>query len=319
MSNITYIGLLNGTLECYAKNGSLEAYHYITKNANNVVGNRAQICNFKYALASASGLEKEALHIMKEAIIENKFWYGYEYLMTDDDLKPLHKHEEFHRMVQLCKEREEVAKNSEQVHLKVIQEDGNMYNNLFIALHGDQENIKIAEPYWQSALSQDYLLALPQSSQIQFSEGYVWDNVEKGSRELKEHYESIIANNHSEPGHTIIGGFSAGARVALHAILTENIEVKGFIFVAPWLPEVEEWENSLNILRDKGIKGYIVCGNQDEDCFECTQKFVALLKKKNIEHKYKVIENLKHDYPENFEEILQEAVKYIEDTGLQKA
>ena len=25
--------------------------------------------------------------------------------MTDDDLKPLHKFEEFHQMVQLCKER----------------------------------------------------------------------------------------------------------------------------------------------------------------------------------------------------------------------
>ncbi|MBC6972297.1 alpha/beta hydrolase [Bacillus sp. Xin] len=317
MSNITYIGLLNGTLECYTKNGSLEAYQYITKNADKVTsGNKAQLYNFKYALASASGLEKEALHIMKEAIIENKFWYGYEYLMTDDDLKPLHKHEEFHQMVQLCKEREEVAKKSEQVHLKLIQGNSGIYNNLFISLHGDQENMKIAAPYWQSVVPHGYLLALPQSSQIQFSEGYVWDHVEKGSRELKEHYESIIANNHGELDHTIIGGFSAGARVALHTILKENIKVKGFIFVAPWLPEVEEWEKLLNTLKDRGIKGYIVCGDQDEDCFECTQKFVALLKKKNIAYKYKVIEGLKHDYPENFEEILQEAIRYIEDTDL---
>ncbi|HEK9100469.1 alpha/beta hydrolase [Bacillus pfraonensis] len=317
MSSITYIGLLNGTLECYVKNGSLEAYQYIAKNADKVTdGNKAQIYNFKYALASASGLEKEALHIMKEAIIENKFWYGHEYLMTDDDLKPLHRYEEFHQMIQLCKEREELAKKSEQFHLKMLQGNSKIHNNLFIALHGDQENIKIAEPYWQSAVSQGYLLALPQSSQIQFSEGYVWGNVEKGSQELKVHYESIIANNYGEPGHTIIGGFSAGARVALHTILTENIEVKGFIFVAPWLPEVEEWEKLLNTLKDRNIKGYIVCGDQDEDCFECTQKFVALLKKKNVEYKYKVIEGLKHDYPENFEETLQEAVRYIKGTDL---
>lgn len=88
MSKITYIGLLNETLECYAKDGSLEAYHYITKNADKITGNKAQIYNFKYALASASGLEKEALHIMKEAIVENEFWYGYEYLITDADLNP---------------------------------------------------------------------------------------------------------------------------------------------------------------------------------------------------------------------------------------
>ncbi|MGH1142973.1 alpha/beta hydrolase [Bacillus pseudomycoides] len=316
MSKITYIGLLNETLECYAKDGSLEAYHYITKNADKITGNKAQIYNFKYALASASGLEKEALHIMKEAIVENEFWYGYEYLITDADLNPLHRYEEFHQMIQLCKEREEVAKKSEQFDLKVIQGNNDIHNNLLIALHGDQENIKIAEPYWQSVVSQGYLLALPQSSQIQFSEGYVWDDIEKGSRELKEHYESIVASNHGEVEHVIIGGFSAGARVALHAILNEHIIVKGFVFVAPWIPEIEEWEDLLDKLKDKGIKGYIICGDQDEDCFECTQKFVKRLETKNINHEYKVISNLNHDYPENFEEILQEAVKYIEGTDL---
>lgn len=85
-------------------------------------------------------------------------------------------------------------------------------------------------------------------------------------------------------------------------MLTEKMEVKGYIFVAPWLPEVEEWEKLLNTLKDRSIKGYIVCGDQDEDCFECTQKFVALLQKKNIEYKYKVIEGLNYDYTENFEE-----------------
>ncbi|WIY63014.1 alpha/beta hydrolase [Bacillus arachidis] len=315
MNKVTYIGLLNETLECYAKDGSLEAYYYITKNADKVTGgNKAQIFNFRYALASASGLEKEALHIMKEAIVENEFWYGYEYLITDEDLKPLHKYEEFNQMIQLCKEREEAAKKSEQVHLKTLQGKSGIHNNLLIALHGNQENIKIAEPYWKPVVNQGYLLALPQSSQIQFSEGYVWDHVEKGSRELKEHYESIIAYNRGELNHTIIGGFSAGARVALHAILNEDIAVQGFVFVAPWVPEIEEWEDLLNKLKDKGIKGYIICGDQDEDCFECTQRFVKLLETKNIQYKYKVISNVNHDYPEQFEDVLKEAVEYITKT-----
>lgn len=104
--------------------------------------------------------------------------------------------------------------------------------------------------------------------------------------------------------------------MALHAILNENIAVKGFVFVAPWLPEVEKWEGLLNKLKDKGVKGYIVCGDQDEDCVECTQKFVKLLETKDIKHEYKIISNLNHDYPENFEEILQEAVGYIAGTDL---
>ncbi|MEV5110654.1 alpha/beta hydrolase [Bacillus sp. LBA3-1-1.1] len=306
-NNMTYIKLLNETLDCYANKGSFEAYSYIMKNARGVMGNEAQIYNFKYALASAAGLEEEAMYLMKEAIIENGFWYGSEYLISDDDLKPLHKFEEFHRMVQLCKEREELAKKSEQADVKYIYSKQN--ENLLITLHGNQENIQIIEPYWNSVMEQGFMLALPQSSQIQFSDGYVWENIERGREELKGHYNKIKVNKTF--GNIIIGGFSAGARVALHSMLQGEIEVNGFIFVAPWLPEMEEWEEMIGILHDKSIKGYIICGDQDEDCFECTQQFVKLLKDKNIEYKYKVVPNLNHDYPHNFDELLKEAIEYI--------
>ncbi|CUB50682.1 Alpha/beta hydrolase family protein [Bacillus subtilis] len=306
-NSMTYIQLLNETLHCYASKGSLEAYTYIMEHAKGIVGNEAQIYNFKYALASAAGLEEEALHLMKEAIIEKGFWYGYEYLISDDDLKLLHKFEEFHKMVQLCKEREELAKKTERADVKYIE--GKKKEKLFIAMHGDQENIGIIEPYWKSVLSQDYTLALPQSSQIQFSDGFVWDDLHKGKEELKEHYDKLIENRTVE--HVIIGGFSAGARVVLYTILQKDIAVDGFIFMAPWLPEIEEWNELLGVLQDKHIKGYIVCGDQDEDCFECTQQFVQLLRYKNIEHKYKVIPNLNHDYPIHFDEVLKEAIEYI--------
>ncbi|MEK4578094.1 MULTISPECIES: alpha/beta hydrolase [Bacillus] len=306
-NNMTYIKLLNETLHCYANKGSFEAYSYIMNNAKDVMGNEAQIYNFKYALASAAGLEEEALHLMKKAIIENGFWYGSEYLISDDDLKPLHKFEEFHRMVQLCKEREELEKKSEQADVKYKY--SKQTENLLITLHGDQENIQIIEPYWNSVKEQGFMLALPQSSQIQFSDGYVWDNIERGREELKGHYNKIKVNKPFE--NIIIGGFSAGARVALHSMLQGEIEVNGFIFVAPWLPEMEEWEEMIGILHDKSIKGYIICGDQDEDCFEGTQQFVKLLKDKNIEHKYKVVPNLNHDYPHNFDELLKEAIEYI--------
>lgn len=306
-NSMTYIQLLNETLHCYASKGSLEAYTYIMEHAKGIVGNEAQIYNFKYALASAAGLEEEALHLMKEAIIEKGFWYGNEYLISDDDLKPLHKFEEFHQMVQLCKEREELAKKTERADVKYI--DSKKKEKLFIAMHGDQENIGIIEPYWKSVLAQNYTLALPQSSKIQFSDGFLWDDLHRGKEELKEHYDKLIENRTVE--NVIIGGFSAGARVALYTILQKDIAVDGFIFMAPWLPEVEEWNELLGVLQGKHIKGYIVCGDQDEDCFECTQQFVQLLRDKNIEHKYKIIPNLNHDYPIHFEEVLKEAIEYI--------
>ena len=94
-------------------------------------------------------------------------------------------------------------------------------------MHGDQENIGIIEPYWKSVLAQNYTLALPQSSKIQFSDGFVWDDLHRGKEELKEHYDKLIENRTVE--HVIIGGFSAGASSSIYNF-TKNIAVDGFIF-----------------------------------------------------------------------------------------
>lgn len=136
--------------------------------------------------------------------------------------------------------------------------NGQYKHSLIVALHGDQENIEIIEDYWSFCIHKNYLLALPQSSQIQFSEGYEWKDIEKGSRELKEHYENILEKHNIDSDNIIIGGFSAGGRVALYSILKDIIQVKGFILVAPWLPEIDEWAPLLDKIRENGIKGYVV-------------------------------------------------------------
>ena len=60
-----------------------------------------------------------------------------------------------------------------------------------------------------------------------------------------------------------------------------------------------------------GIKSYIICGDKDEDCFEGTNKFVDMLNQRNIPNIYKVVEDLNHDYPINFDNELEEAIKFI--------
>ncbi|WP_257348705.1 alpha/beta hydrolase [Pseudalkalibacillus decolorationis] len=313
MKQMTYTHLLNETINIYDKNGSLQAYQFINENADMVDGNQAQIYNFRYALAAASGLEKDALQLMKEAIIENGFWYAYDYLNADEDLKSLHKYEEFHKMVHICKEREAEAKDSAKPELRILQDNSGNDDKkpLMFALHGDQENIHMTEPYWNSIVTEGYTVALPQSSQIQFSDGFDWNDVEKGSNELKEHFESIVNDYKIDRDNIIIGGFSAGCRVALNIIINGKIPAKGFVFVAPWLPEIEEWKESLDQLKENDIKGYIIIGDNDGDCFEGANQFASFLNQKSIPHEFKVVDDLDHEYPENFDQLLKEAVDYI--------
>ncbi|MDP4551412.1 alpha/beta hydrolase [Alkalihalobacillus macyae] len=303
MKTMTYTQLLNETIAIYDKSGSLKAYQFMKENADGVEGNKAQLYNFKYALAAASGLEKEALATMKEAVVDHGYWYAYDYLQSDDDLNSLRNYDEFKELVALCRDREREAKEATSAEL-IIEGDGE--HPVLMALHGDQENAEMTKTAWLSALKEGYTLALPQSSQIQFSDAYEWEDVEQGVAEVSEHVQHL-----SNSKNLVIGGFSAGCRVALKAILDKRFSVKGFVFAAPWLPEVEEWRNALDHLEGEGIRGYILCGDQDEDCLEGSQKLSELLKKKGIQHELKIIKNLDHEYPENFNEELASALTYI--------
>ena len=312
--NMTYTKLINQTLELYLQAEYLKAYNYITENAMKVKGNDAQIYNFRYSIASKAGLNDLAINIMREAIIEKGYWYSYDYLINDEDLSPLHIYDDFNELANICKEREFESTQNSKTNLKVIMSnnlDNKEKNQLIIALHGNQENIIITEDYWSSCVIKKRILALPQSSQIEFSDAYSWEDIEKGSTELKDHYDKLVNDYNIDKENIIIGGFSAGARIALYSVLNDVIKVKGLIFIGPWLPEIEEWRCLLDNFKKKGIKTYIICGDKDEDCIEDTKRFVNMLNERNIPNIFKIVEGLDHDYPINFDKELEEAIKYI--------
>ncbi|WP_207655719.1 alpha/beta hydrolase [Vallitalea okinawensis] len=314
MRDMTYTKLINETLQIYLKDEYLEAYNYITENAPKVEGNEAQIFNFRYAIACKAGLTDLSLEIMKEAVVDKGYWYSYEYLMEDDDLEPLYKKDQFIELANICKTRELETLKDSKPDLKVIMtndSDQEQKRQLIIALHGNQENIFITEKNWSSCLKDSNMLALPQSSQIEFSDAYNWEDIAKGADELKNHYDKLLKEYNVDSESIILGGFSAGARVSLNTVLNDLIQVKGLIFVGPWLPEIDEWENLLELLRIKGIKSYVICGDQDEDCLEGAMKFIDMLNNKGLPNKFKLIKNLDHDYPDNFNDLLEEAFKFI--------
>ncbi|GAI56391.1 unnamed protein product, partial [marine sediment metagenome] len=82
-------------------------------------------------------------------------------------------------------------------------------------------------------------------------------------------------------------------------------------FLNPWLPEIDEWALLLDKISEKGIKGYVVFGDKDDDCYECTRKLADLLNIKKISYELNIFKGLDHDYPDNFNEILPKAIEFI--------
>lgn len=94
-------------------------------------------------------------------------------------------------------------------------------------------------------------------------------------------------------------------------MLNDIIKVKGCIFVAPWLPEINQWEHLLDELKSKCTKCYVICGDKDEDCLDCTQSFVHMLNERNIPNVFKIVKDLDHDYPDDFDKYLKDAIEFI--------
>src|SRR6056297_2323018 len=180
---LTYTQLLNETINIYLTGDYEKAYNYITKYGNKVKGNLAQIYNFRYAIASKAGMKDLALALMKEAIIDQGFWYAKEYLESDEDLNLLRDDSEFKNLVSICNTREKEAHGVSEGEMALLISEGVARSDnpkLIIALHGNQESNEISKLYWKDILDNNRMIALLQSSEIEFSNAYSWNDLDRG-------------------------------------------------------------------------------------------------------------------------------------------
>lgn len=304
--NMNYSQLLNVTMELYGEEQYKFAYDFITKYSKDIVCNDVQIYNFRYSIACKMGDAKLGMSILKEAVIDKGYWYSYEYLVSDTDLNSLHDLDEFKTVLELCKEREEASVFNKP---KLFVEDKRITSNskLFMVLHGDQENYDVVKDNWNV---DDVILAFAESSQEEFSTGYVWSDIDKGISEIKSHLTEL--NNKYDIEDITIAAFSAGASVLLEGITSNSIEVDNIILLAPWLPNLEDIKADLVKLKEMDIKVVIACGDEDDDCFESTKKLSNYLDDVKISHEFIMLEGLDHAYPNDMESLLEYFSEYFE-------
>lgn len=291
-----------------------EAYEYISNREFDFEVIESQITNFRYAIAAKSGKLKLGKEIFREAINEKNYWYSYQYLMNDEDLKDLRIDDEMLKLMEICKSRENIAILNATSQLSVFEPakpyaDGKM--PLMIALHGNQENSRITKPFYEKCIEYDYILAIPDSSQIVFSDAFSWNDYELGLEELIEHIDTISKNYPIDPNQVMISGFSAGARLALYSVLKEAIYAKHCILMAPWLPEINEWEVLFHNANLKDTVFHIFIDPEDKDCFEGAKILRDILIDNSIPHQYLIVKELGHSYHESFSEDLIDIIMDI--------
>jgi predicted esterase len=308
---IPYFDLLNQAIRLYRDGKLSEAYDLVTENSERVGGNPAQILNFRYSIASRLGDKELALSLMRKAIVDRGYWYGYEYLMEDNDLESLRGSPEFQSLAWICREREAEAKKNSKPSLRIVKSEGSgsKERKLLMALHGNGDNVALTENFWLPCLRLGYSLALPQSSQISFWEAYTWADLERGRSEVSQHLSLIRSALGAEPGSLVLAGFSGGANQVLLSVLKGDAVPRGLILVAPWLPELDQWAEEVQSIGNKGIRWWILCGDQDHDCLEGSKKLGSILRLAGVHAHLEIVEGLDHDFPVDFEERLLRIMK----------
>lgn len=262
--------VLNQTLEQLEKNGAEAAYLYLLEKRNQIIHPTGQVYNYLYCLAAVSGKKEEALHFVEEAILEKGLWYRPE-VLEDEDLSSIAEDERFLR----CKEISEKRYQEECKNVRTCfswQEKKKA--KLAIALHGNQQNMRICHENWSFLEKQNYQLECVQSANIDSIHLYRWEDEQEAQlpsmmkRIEKQGYEEIL-----------LCGFSSGCNEILKSIPEKTEEKIKLVLVSPWIPILsKEGKNIVEkIVRNK-IPVYLYCGEEDEDCYSLTVEFEHLLK-----------------------------------------
>ena len=312
---MAYSSVLEASLALYQEARYSEAYDMITGAGDSPDAIPALIYYMRYSFASRAGMLDLAMKLLEEAVMEKGYWYSSDHL-GDDDLEPLRARPEFLRLVDICSKREGLAKQNAISEVELISPWSPIRSPsvpLIVALHGNQLNIHTTKLSWCGESLSDCYIVLPQSSRSVCSGAYSWVDPRAGAKEVRDHLEVIFRKSGLDQDQLILGGFSAGGRVALHLLLSGMVKARGVILLAPWLPDLVALEPMFPILRDAGTKVYLICGDQDRDCYDSTNRLAESLSVNEVPFRYLVVNGMGHHYPSDFNEQLGKARSFIMD------
>ena len=291
------------------------AYDLLTEIAPRFPEQAMLVYNWRYCMAALVDKADLAIEIMQEAF-DAGFWWSEEYFRSDDDLEILQDLPAFGQLLEAFEKRYQAAQAaSKPFSLPLpLPEQKTESLPLLLALHGNTQNAENSAEFWESAVEEGWLTVLLQSSQIAGPDAYVWDDLELGGSEIKDHYDQLREKYSIDSKKIIIGGFSKGGEMAIWQTLMNKIPVSGFIAVNPGGPFIQDTEKWLPLIEnDKTFtekRGYFLVGENDQS-LENIKALHELLVSKGMDCKLIVSPAIAHDFPKDFDEILAQALQNI--------
>ena len=255
-----------------------------------------------------------------EALLSSGIWYSEALLRESPSLDALQKDPEFERLAGISLKMQ-ISDPLEKLPLLVVRPE-NMWGpgqesgcpNL-VFLHGNRDNAQANLSHWHPLSKKGWLVALPQSSQVYWSENYSWTAHEMAENEVLEKYNGLSKQYSLDTQNTVIAGFSMGAEIALALALNVKLNSQGFILLGPggpYMNDLSRWDDLIEIAKDTGLRGVVLMGLEDKTIPQnAIRELVEKLNKRGIPTDLQTFPGLGHQYPENFEVVLDKALSFI--------
>ena len=289
-----------------------EAYDLLTEAGPEYAKENSRVAEWRMDIAARLDQLELAEQILEEAL-DSGYFYGEYALRKDEDMQPMQGRPLFEALVKrnfelLAEAQKNAAPKLEIVNAGTVGKDG---KPLLMALHGNSSNVKRFKDYWSALGGSEWLVALPQSSQVNGKDIFVWNDMAVVESEIKGHYEKLTQEHPIDRAKTIISGFSKGGHAAIEAALKGHFPMRGFLAVAPYTGDRDAMRPLLDSIENKQLRGYFLLGEKDDECNPGAIWLYEELKKRGVACEMKKSPDLAHEFPDDFDTILPEILKFI--------
>lgn len=294
-----------------------EALALVEQTASKLQGREFEVSDLTMNILFEAGRTEEALSVWEKGLEEGFFYFV---IPRSDTFDGVRRNDRFRKLVARNNQLREIAQSESKPKYKVIKPASYSPEGsypLVMIIHGGNQSIVKAMDRWDpTVIGGDVIIAYVQSSWRADTKSYRWDlggvdiySLPTAQDEVLGLYQEIVGAYAVDTDQVTLAGFSQGGNLALFMAAEGTIPAKGFIAGCPATTTPVPLETA-RAAAARGIRGTIFVGAEDWTAASA-ETTASNFEEAGNPVNHIVMKDKGHEFPDNFDEVLREAVKQI--------